>query len=65
MDLAEIARTRVLVALIGFIVYLIVTYVPMPDVFKTVITVICAVLLILWVISMVAGGGSIGHLRLN
>ena len=55
MDLVEIAKIIVLIALIGFIVYLVITYIPMPDIFQKVIMVVCAVLLILWVISMVGG----------
>lgn len=36
------------IALLGLIVYLITTYIPMPPVFKTVIYVIVAVILILY-----------------
>ena len=36
-------------ALVGLIVYLIVTYIPMPEIFKTVIMVVVAIALILWV----------------
>ncbi len=35
-------------AVFGLVVYLILTYIPMPQVFKTIILVICAVGLILW-----------------
>lgn len=37
-------------ALVGFLVYLIITYIPMPDPFKKVIVVIVIVLLILYLI---------------
>jgi hypothetical protein len=36
-------------ALVGFIVYLIVTFIPMPDPFKKIIYVIVAVVLILYI----------------
>ena len=36
-------------ALVGFLVYLITTYIPMPQAFKTVIIVIVVVMLILYV----------------
>jgi predicted membrane channel-forming protein YqfA (hemolysin III family) len=39
-------------ALIGFVVYLITTYIPMPAPFKTVIYVIVAVVLILYLMSV-------------
>ncbi len=42
-------------ALVGFVVYLITTYIPMPDIFKTVIIVVVAVILILYVIRMLGG----------
>jgi predicted membrane channel-forming protein YqfA (hemolysin III family) len=38
----------IVLALVGFIVYLITTYIPMPPVFKTVIYVIVAIVLILY-----------------
>lgn len=52
MDPVAILTTVLVLALIGFVVYLIVTYIPMPEIFKTVITVAVAVLLIFWVISV-------------
>ncbi len=39
------------IALVGFITYLIVTYIPMPDIFKTVLLVVVAICAILYVIS--------------
>ena len=39
-------------AVVGFIVYLIVTYIPMPDIFKKVIIVITVILLILYVLKV-------------
>jgi hypothetical protein len=39
-------------AIVGFIVWLITTYIPMPPIFKTVILVVVAVLLLLWLINV-------------
>jgi O-antigen ligase len=36
-------------ALVGFVVYLITTYIPMPPIFKTIIYVLVAVILIVYV----------------
>jgi hypothetical protein len=38
-------------ALIGFVVYLLTTYVPMPPIFKTVIYVIVAIFLIIYLMA--------------
>ena len=38
----------IVLALIGFLVYLLTTYIPMPDVFKKIIYVIVAVVLVLY-----------------
>lgn len=57
MDMVSILRVILLIALIGFVVYLIITYIPMPEIFKQVLMVAVAVLLILWIISLVAGAG--------
>lgn len=49
--------TLVLVlALLGFIVYLITTYIPMPPVFKTAIYVIVAIVVILYVMRVLGIG---------
>ena len=39
-------------ALVGFVVWLIITYIPMPDIFKKVIPGIVAVLIILYLIQL-------------
>ncbi len=39
-------------ALIGLIVYLIITYIPMPDLFKTIILVVVAIFAILWLMGV-------------
>lgn len=58
MNPVDILTTIVVLALIGFVVYLIVTYIPMPEIFKQVLMVVVAVLLIFWVISLLVGGGT-------
>jgi len=41
-----------MLALLGFLVYLIVTYIPMPDLFKKAIVVIAVVFVILYLIQL-------------
>lgn len=55
MDIVSILVTLLVIALIGFIVYLITEHIPMPPIFKQVIIVICAILIILYVISLLTG----------
>jgi len=43
-------------ALVGFIVWLIITYIPMPDPFKKVIIVIVVIILILYVLNVLGIG---------
>ncbi len=43
----------VLVAVIGFIVYIVTTYVPMPEMFKKAIWVICAIVVILFLLKAI------------
>jgi hypothetical protein len=38
------------IALVGFLVFLLVTYVPMPAPFKTVIIAVAAIFLIIWMV---------------
>lgn len=44
--------TILMLALFGFIVYLIITYIPMPDIFKTAITIVSVVLVILYLVRL-------------
>lgn len=46
-------------AVCGFLVYLIVTYIPMPEMFKQVISVAAAIILILYVLAIMAGQASL------
>lgn len=48
-------HTVLVIAVVGLIVWLITTYIPMPAIFKTVIYVICAVVLILWLLRHLGG----------
>lgn len=45
------------IAVVGLIVWLITTYIPMPDPFKKLIIVVTVVALILWVVSSILPGG--------
>ena len=58
MDLMTIVTLLIVFALIGFIVYLVITYIPMPEPFKQVIIVVCVILLILYVLGLVTGHAS-------
>ena len=48
MNPIMLLETVLVLALIGFIVYLIITYIPMPEMFKQVLMVVVAILIILW-----------------
>ena len=65
MNPEGILMVILMLALIGFIVYLIITYIPMPEIFKQVLMVVVAILLILWVMSLLVGSGSLPPLRLR
>lgn len=65
MTIATILTTLLLFALVGFVVYLVITYIPMPDIFQKVIMVVCAILLILYIIGMITGGATAPALHLR
>jgi hypothetical protein len=50
MDLTALVSVLLVLAVIGLVVYLIVTYIPMPQPFKIVIYAVAAIALILWVL---------------
>jgi hypothetical protein len=52
MDLVVLV---LVLALVGFLVYLITTHIPMPPIFKTAIQIIVVVAIILYLISRFAG----------
>ena len=43
------------IALLGLLVYVITTYIPMDPIFKTIIYIVCAVVLVLFVVRQFAG----------
>lgn len=53
--IGSILLVLLLVALVGFIVHLITTHIPMHDAFKQLIVVICIVLICLYLIGLVMG----------
>ena len=55
MTLTALVSAVLVLALLGFLVYLIVTFIPMPEIFKTVIMVVVAVLVTLYVLGLVTG----------
>ena len=60
MDLITLV---VVLALIGFCLWLVLTYIPMPPPMKQVITVIVVIVLVLWVVRALLGGGPVIQLR--
>ncbi len=59
LSLVGMLKALLILALVGFVVWLIITYIPMPDLFKKVLMVVLAVLVILWLISAIGGGGDL------
>jgi len=55
----ELLYLVVILALVGFLLWLVLTYVPMPDPFKKVITVVVVIVLVLWMARWLLGGGSL------
>ncbi len=52
-------------AVVGFLLWLVLTYIPMPPPFKQVITVIVVIVLVLWLLNGfgLIGGGPVIHFR--
>lgn len=65
MDLTTIVMALLVFALLGFLCYLIVTYIPMPEPFKQVIIVVLVILIILYLLGMVTGHVSLPHVALR
>ena len=65
MSLVAILVTLLMIALIGFAVHLITTYIPMPDPFKQLIIVTCVVLIVLYLIAVLAGHAPSPNLKLQ
>ena len=53
----------ILLAVIGFAVWLVITYIPMPAPFKQVIVVIVVLVVLLFVVRALIGGGPVLNLR--
>lgn len=60
MDLLTLV---IVLALIGFCLWLVITYIPMPPPMKQVIVVLVVVVLVLWIVRAVIGGGPVIQLR--
>lgn len=63
MDLVSMVVALLVFALLGFLVYLIVTYIPMPEPFKQVIIVGVVILVVLYLLAMVTGYTALPRLR--
>lgn len=50
MDPLSLITLVVIVAVLGFIVWILITYVPMPEPFKRVLIVVVVVALLLWIL---------------
>lgn len=64
MALGGLLTTLLVLALVGFVLWLILTYIPMPEPFGKVIMVIVVVIVILWLIGQITGVG-VGNLGLR
>lgn len=53
--LTSLVVTVLLLALVGFLIWIITTYIPMPDLMKNVIIVVVAVVVVLYLIRMLSG----------
>ena len=59
MDLMALVTLLIVLAVVGFVVWLIVTYIPMPEPFRKVIIVIVVLVLLLYVVQLLLGGATI------
>lgn len=59
----ELLYLVLLLAIVGFLVYLVITYIPMPEAFKTAIVVIVVIALVVYCARLLFGG-SLPALRL-
>jgi hypothetical protein len=63
MDLLSLVTLIVILAIIGFALWLVVTYIPMPVPFQRVILVVVAVLVLVWLLRVLLGGGGLTLVR--
>jgi len=59
MGLTELLTVVIVLAIVGFAIWLVVTYIPMPDPFKKVIVVVVVLVLLLWVVRALLGSGAL------
>lgn len=59
----DLLTLLIVVALVGFVLWLVVTYIPMPPPFKQVIIVVAVIILIVWLARTLLGGGPVLNLR--
>lgn len=59
----DLLTAVIVLALIGFCLYLVVTYIPMPPPMKQVIVVLVVVVVVLWIVRALIGGGPVLTLR--
>ena len=53
--LTSLVVTILVLALVGFLIWIITTYIPMPDLVKTLIYVVVAVVVVLYLLQMLTG----------
>ncbi len=53
MVLPELVRIVIALALIGFLVWVLITYVPMPEAFRRLIIVVVVIAVVLWLLRWV------------
>ena len=53
--LTSLVVTILVLALVGFLIYIITTYIPMPDLIKNLIYVVVAVVVVLYLLQMLTG----------
>jgi hypothetical protein len=46
-------------ALVGFVLWAVITYIPMPPLFKNILVVIIVVVVLIWLIRYLGGSGSL------
>jgi hypothetical protein len=57
--MVELVTLILVIALVGFLVWVIINYVPMPQLFKNLIVVVIVIVVVLYLIRMLASGGKV------
>jgi hypothetical protein len=63
MTIESLVMLILVIALIGFLIYLIVTYIPMPELFRNLIIVLCVIVFVLYLLGLLSGNASLPRLR--